>query len=100
MRASGVATPELEVELHNKIGYPAVCFVMGMVALPFSFRLGRRGALYGIGIGVVLGMVFLGAFAFSRTLGETAALPPVLAVWSPGIAFTILAIYLFLDVET
>ncbi len=97
---SGQAAPELEVELHNKIGYPVICLVMALVALPFSFRLGRRGALYGIGVGLALGMVFLGLFAFSRTLGEAGALPPLVAIWSPGVAFTIFSVYMFLGVET
>lgn len=100
IKASGKAVPELEVELVNKLGYPLINLVMGMVALPFSFRLGRKGALYGIGLGVVLGMVFLSVFALSRTLGETGALPPHLAVWAPSGLFALLATYLFLDVET
>jgi LPS export ABC transporter permease LptF/LPS export ABC transporter permease LptG len=100
VEASGQAVPDLWVQLHNKISYPAVSFVMGLVALPFSFRLGRRGALYGIGIGVILGMVFLGTVAFSTTLGETGALPPLLAVWCPAVAFALLSGYAFLGVET
>ena len=84
LRESGQPVPELEVELHNKIAFPVVSLVMALVALPFAFRLGRQGALYGIGISVVLGMVFLGVFAFFTTLGEAGALPPAVAVWSPS----------------
>lgn len=100
IRASGKAVPELEVELANKLAYPMISLVMGLVALPFSFRLGRKGALYGIGIGVVLGMIFLSVYAFSRTLGETGAVPPLIAVTAPNVLFAVLALYLFLDVET
>lgn len=100
LRASGQAVPELEVELHNKLGYPVLCFVMALVALPFSFRLGKRGALYGMGVGVLLGMVFLGVFAFSRTLGQAGVLPPMLAIWSPSLGFAVLSVYMFLGVET
>jgi LPS export ABC transporter permease LptF/LPS export ABC transporter permease LptG len=100
LEASGQAVPELRVELHNKLGYPVLCFVMALVALPFSFRLGKRGALYGMGVGVLLGMVFLGVYAFARTLGEAGALPPPLAIWSPSLAFAVLSIYMFLGVET
>jgi lipopolysaccharide export LptBFGC system permease protein LptF len=45
-------------------------------------------------------MVFFGVFAFCSTLGETGALPPLAAVWSPNVAFGLCAIYLFLGVET
>ncbi len=100
IKESGKAVPELEVELVNKFAYPFISLVMGVVALPFSFRLGRRGALYGIGVGVVLGMAFLSVYAFSRTLGETGAVPPVVAVAAPNALFAALGLYLFLDVET
>ena len=63
--------------------FPFASIVMSLVALPFSFRLGRRGTLYGVGIGIVLGMVFYAMLAFTSTLGETGALPPLVAVWSP-----------------
>ncbi len=100
IRNSGKAVPELEVELANKLAYPLVCLVMGLVALPFSFKLGAKGALYGIGVGVVLGMVFLSVYAFSRTLGETGTIPPIVSVAAPNALFALLGIYLFLDVET
>jgi LPS export ABC transporter permease LptF/LPS export ABC transporter permease LptG len=97
---SGQSVPELQVELYNKIAFPVVSFIMAIVALPFAFRLGRQGALYGIGVSVVLGMVFLAIYAFFTTLGEAGALPPVVAVWSPSMVFGILSAYLFLGVRT
>lgn len=100
VQASGQAAPELEVELHKKISFPIVSLVMGLVALPFSFRLGRKGTLYGVGVGILLGMVFYGVFAFGSTLGETGALPPLVAVWSPSIAFAIFSLYLLLGVRS
>ncbi len=100
LRESGQPVPELQVRLENKIAFPVVSLVMALVALPFAFRLGRQGALYGLGVSVVLGMVFLGIFAFFTTLGEAGALPPAVAVWSPSAVFSILSVYLFLGVKT
>ena len=100
LRDSGQPVPELQVELQNKIAFPVVSLVMALVALPFAFRLGRQGALYGLGISVVLGIVFLGIFAFFTTLGEAGALPPAVAVWSPSAVFAVLSVYLFLGVRT
>lgn len=96
----GQKVPELEVELHKKIAYPVIAVVMALVALPFAFRLGRRGALYGVGVAVVLGMILMGIFAFFTKMGAAGALPPSLAVWSPGVAFSILSLYLFLGIRT
>jgi len=97
---SGQQVPKLKVSLHGKISYPFISFVMLLVALPFAFRLERKGALYGVGIGVILGIVFMAFYALCSTFGEIGALHPLVAVWSPNIAFSLLALYLFLGVRT
>lgn len=100
VQESGQDVPELKVELYNKVAFPVVSLVMALVALPFAFRIGKQGALYGIGLSVVLGMVFFGIYIFFTTLGEAGALPPAVAVWSPGAVFAFLSAYLFLGVKT
>jgi LPS export ABC transporter permease LptG/LPS export ABC transporter permease LptF len=100
LRDSGQPVQELEVSLHNKVAFPATALVMALVALPFAFRLGRQGALYGLGLSVLLAMVYLAVFSFFRTLGEAGALPPMLAVWAPSLLFGFLAGYLFLGVRS
>ena len=93
-------TQVLEVGLHNKIAYPSMSLVMALVALPFSFRLGRRGALYGIGMSLLLGIAFFIVLAVFTALGEGGYLPPLIAVWSPGAIFAVFSLYLFLGVRT
>lgn len=100
LKESGQPSPPLEVELHNKIAFPAVSLVMALVGLPFAFRLGKQGALYGIGVSVGLGIVFMVVLAFFTSLGQAGALPPAVAVWSPSAIFSLLAVYLFLGVRT
>jgi LPS export ABC transporter permease LptG/LPS export ABC transporter permease LptF len=96
----GQRVPDLRVELQNKLAFPALSFIMALVALPFAFRIGKRGALYGLGMSLVLGMILIAVFAFFGTLGETGALPPTAAVWSPALIFSTLSMYLFLGVRT
>ena len=100
LEASGQPVPELKVELYKKAAFPLVSLVMALVALPFAFRLGRHGALYGIGLSIVLGIAFMVVFALFSTLGEVGALPAAVAVWSPDVLFAMLAAYLFLGVRT
>ncbi|MBV8199916.1 MAG: LPS export ABC transporter permease LptF [Acidobacteria bacterium] len=100
MNESGQPEPDLLVSLYEKVAYPVISLVMALVALPFAFRLGRQGALYGIGLSVILGFVFMAIFAFFTKLGEAGALPAMVAVWSPGTVFAILSVYLFLGVRT
>ncbi len=100
LEGSGQAVPELRVQLQNRIAYPTISLVMALVALPFAFRLGRQGALYGVGLSIVLGMVFLAVFAFFTTMGEAGLLPPAVAVWSPNLVAAMVSGYLFLGVRT
>lgn len=100
LESSGQSAPELEVELQNKVAYPFISLVMALVALPFAFRLGRQGALYGIGLSIVIGIVFIAIYAFFTTMGQTGRLPPLVAVWSPNLVFAMLSVYLFLGVRS
>ena len=100
LKESGRAEPTLSVELQKKVAMPALAVIMALVALPFSFRLGRRGALYGVGIGILLGLSFIILFTFFSTLGEIAILPAAVAVWSPSLLFALFSLYLFLGVKS
>jgi len=100
LEATGLKEPALEVELYDKIAYPSISLVMALVALPFSFLLGRRGALYGIGLAIILGIVFLALMATFKALGQAAVLPPLIAVWSPSLIFSLLGLYLFLGIRS
>ncbi len=100
LRESGQSVPELQVQLEEKIALPVASLIMSLVALPFAFRLGRQGALYGIGVSLVLGIAFMAVYAFFTKMGAAGALPPSVAVWSPAAVFSLLSGYLFLGVRT
>lgn len=100
LRSAGQDVPGLEVSLYNKVAYPVISLVMALVGLPFAFRLGRRGALYGVGLSIILGIVLMVVLGVFTALGETAILPPALAIWSPAVLFSIFSLYLFLGVRS
>jgi LPS export ABC transporter permease LptG len=100
IRKSGYAAEELSVKLYTKTSWPFISMVMALIALPFAFRIGKRGALYGVGIGLILGILYWMIFAVFTKFGEVGNLPAVLSAWSANILFAIAAVYLFLNVET
>ena len=100
IRASGYAADELEVELWEKTSWPAISVVMALIALPFAFRMGKRGALYGIGLALVLGIVYWMVFAVFTKFGEVGNLPPLLSAWAGNVLFALAAVYGFVHVET
>lgn len=73
---------------------------MALIALPFAFKMGRRGALYGIGLALVLGIIYWLVYGLFTKFGEVGNLPPLLSAWSANILFALAAVYLFLHVET
>ncbi|HKS22916.1 MAG TPA: LPS export ABC transporter permease LptG [Thermoanaerobaculia bacterium] len=100
IRRSGYSAEELTVKLYQKTSWPFISVVMALIALPFAFRMGRRGALYGFFIALLLGIGYWGVYSIFTKFGEVGNLPALLSAWSANIVFAIAAIYLFLNVET
>jgi len=100
LKESGYAADELAVKLYEKTSWPAISIVMALIAMPFAFRMGKRGTLYGIGLALLLGIVYWMVFAVFTKFGEVGNLPPLLSAWAANILFGIAALYMFLHVET
>ena len=100
IRKSGYAAEELAVKLYAKTSWPVISMVMALIAMPFAFRMGKRGALYGIGMALILGIVYWMLYAVFTKFGEVGNLPPLLSAWSANVLFALAAMYLFLHVET
>ena len=79
---------------------PLLIPLMALLAIPFAFRIGKRGTLAGIGVGLALGIVFLIAGAFFTKVGEAGALSPLLAAWSPNILALTASTWLLLRLRT
>lgn len=100
LKRLGYSANELTVDLWKKTSWPAISVVMALIALPFSFRMGKKGAMYGIGVALFLAFVYWSLFGIFTKLGEVGSLPGILAAWSANVLFIIAAVYLFLRVET
>jgi LPS export ABC transporter permease LptG len=97
---SGVNVVPLSVELQRKIAFPFVTLVMSLLAVPFGVTTGRRGALYGIGIGIVLALSYWILLHVFLAIGGAGLLPPFLAGWSANIIVAGAAAYLLLNTKT
>ncbi len=94
MERRGYETRDLRVGLYRKTAVPAVCVVMVVIALAFALRVERRGALYGLGVALLLVTVYFFAMQASSKLGEVGVLPPLLAAWAPNLLFSGSGLYL------
>lgn len=100
LRASGYNVLEHEVGLHRKVAFPFVTLVMTLIAVPFAVTTGRRGAMYGIGVGIVLAMIYWVMISVFGAFGASGVLDPMLAAWAPNLVFGAVAAYLLLTVRT
>ncbi len=100
LRTSGYNVTGYEVALQRKFAFPLVTLVMTLIAVPFAVTTGKRGAMYGIGVGIVLALVYWTAISIFAALGAGGLLSPTLAAWAPNLLFGATAAYLLLTVRT
>ncbi len=97
---SGINVVALAVELQHKLAFPFVTLVMTLLAIPFGVSTGRRGALYAVGLGIILALSYWIVTSLFVALGKSGLLAPMLAAWAPNIIVLGAAAYLFLTVKT
>ncbi len=100
LRQSGYDTTRLEVSYFGRFARPLTPLVMVVLGLPFAFRIGRKGSLYGIGVAILLVILYWATFAIFNALGLETILPPFLAAWAPNIFYGLLGATLMLYVRT
>jgi LPS export ABC transporter permease LptG/LPS export ABC transporter permease LptF len=100
LRTSGFDVIAQQVALERKASFPFVTLIMTLLAVPFAVSAGRRGAMYGIGAGIVIAITYWVAFSVFAALGTGGVVAPTLAAWAPNLLFGAGAAYLLLTVRT
>ncbi len=83
----GFDTSRLRMELHRRFAFPLASVIMTLLSVPFAFMMGKRGTLVGLGLAVVLSMVYWNSLGMFKGLGDTGVLGPFLAAWGPDLLF-------------
>lgn len=97
---SGFDVVQLSVQLDRKFSYPLIALIVGIIAIPFSFGAGRKGALSGVALSIGIAIVYWSAQSLFETLGNLNQLPPAMAAWAPDVLFGLGGVYLLLRVRT
>jgi LPS export ABC transporter permease LptG/LPS export ABC transporter permease LptF len=100
LQQSGFDTVRLRVQLQKKLAYPLITFVMAVLAIPFSLRAARRGALAGVATAIGIAIVYWIASGLFEAMGNANQLPAFLAAWAPDMIFASVGGYLVLKVPT
>lgn len=97
---TGVTLAESKVTLQERVAFPLVTIVMTLLGVPFGALTGRRGALYSMGLALILGAAYWLVNTFFLAVGQAALLPAMLAAWAANLLFLAAALYLTLTVRT
>jgi LPS export ABC transporter permease LptF/LPS export ABC transporter permease LptG len=100
VESMGFDAVPLTVQLHRKLSFPMVGLVMTLIGIPFAFVVARRGALYGIGVSIIIAIVYWACLGTFEALGNNALLPAALAAWAPNLLFGAAGLYRMLTLET
>ncbi|MDD8014681.1 MAG: LptF/LptG family permease [Acidobacteriota bacterium] len=96
----GFESTNFKVDMNYKISFPFVCLIMTLLGVPFAFSMGKKGTLVGIGLSIVIAMVYWGTIGVFKSLGYVGFLSPFLAAWAPNLIFGLVGIYLLFRLRT
>jgi lipopolysaccharide export system permease protein len=99
-RQAGADVSAVSTGLYQKSAVVLAPLLLTLVGLPFAFRYGRRGAVAGIGIALLLGLGYLVLSAALVKSGEAGSLPPLLAAWGTNAFFSLGAGWGLLGIRT
>jgi lipopolysaccharide export LptBFGC system permease protein LptF len=96
LQQAGFDVVRLRVQLQKKLAYPLITLVMAVLAVPFALSAGRRGALTGVAVALLIGVVYWVTSGLFEAMGNVNQLPPALAAWAPDVIFCLAGGYLVL----
>ncbi len=100
LHRAGFDVATLTVQMHRKLAFPLIAPISMLLAFPFAFLVGTRGAVGGVAIGVAIGILYWLGAELLTAMGGVGQLPPLLAGWAPDIIFFFLGLYFFFRMPT
>lgn len=77
---------KLRVRIQEKIAFPFICVVFGLIGSTLGNRPQRTGKATSFGISLLVVVSYYAIFTVCRVIGQVGVLPPFLAAWLPNIS--------------
>ncbi len=100
VRREGYNPTRYLVDMNIKLAFPLVSLVMVLIGLPVTLGLKGGGTPLAVCIGIGVCFLYLINLGVARSLGLSGILPPHLAAWSANLIFSLLGVYLLMNLET
>lgn len=100
IRREGYDAAPYFVDMHIKLAFPLISFVMVLMGVPVALLRKQGGAPLSVSIGISVCFLYLLTLGIARSFGLSGALPPVLAAWFANGLFFLIGIYLLMRTDT
>jgi len=100
LERSGGDGRKLRVRQALKFAIPFTCIVIALFGAPLAVTAPRTSGALGIGISLVITVVFLMLIQLSEAIGAGGLLPPRLAAWLPNMVFGAMGVVLLARAPT
>jgi lipopolysaccharide export LptBFGC system permease protein LptF len=78
------------VDFHHRLAMPWMCFVVTLIGIPFGTYTGRKGALLGIVLCLLLFFIYYSLVNVGLAVGKKQMIEPWIAAWTPNLVFLVL----------
>lgn len=99
VRQEGYDNTRYLVDMHIKTAYPWILLIMVMIGIPIALIQKRVQTPLAVCAAVGICFVYMLILGFSRSLGLSGALPPLLSAWLTNLVFFLFGLYLMMRVE-
>jgi LPS export ABC transporter permease LptG/LPS export ABC transporter permease LptF len=100
LRQRGFDTVRLRVQYYKKFSVPLFALIMAMIAIPFGFLVGNRGAMAGIGVSLGIAISYWGIDRLFEQIGDVGQLDPIVAAWAPDAVFALAGLYFMMRMRS
>jgi len=92
-------TQKYEIELYRRSAEPFTIFILTIIGVSIAARKVRGGMGLHLAVGIGLGALYIFLSRFSIVFATGQAIPPLLGIWFPNIAFSAVAFYLYTNAQ-
>ena len=100
LKKRGFDTTRLQVQYRKKFSVPMFALIMAMIAIPFGFLVGNRGAMAGIGFSIGIAIAYWGIDKFFEQMGDVNQLDAIVAAWAPDVGFALVGIFFMMRMRS
>jgi lipopolysaccharide export system permease protein len=99
VREEGYDATEYLVDMNIKMAFPLINLVVVFFGIPIALGLRKGGTPLAVTLGVGVCFLYLTGLGFSRSLGLSGLLPPLMSAWAANLVFFFIGTYLMIRVE-